>query len=81
MLRAAKQKPIDRLRVKISKSKFPKKIQLNSCELITDVPKFIRAHFMYLDNNPGKGKPDWINGTVFMPYYERLQTLLKHANN
>lgn len=69
MLREA-AKPFVKLKTKILKSKFPNEIRLDAATVITDVPKFIKSHISTLEANTGK--------LGYLPYYDRLVSLLKH---
>ena len=62
-------KPFDRLKEQLAVKTIPESIMIDVGSTITDIPKFIKSHIKYLDNNPGK--------LVYLPYYDRLVLLNK----
>lgn len=66
-------KNVESLENFFKKAKLPDQVQLNVCEKITDIPKFIETHLTIIKKQSGK--------RAYLPYYERLVRLKNKLEN
>ena len=59
----------DELKKSLESKKLPKTLQLDKGIFIADLPKCVKSHINFIENNRGN--------SFFLPYFERLKQIDK----